>query len=62
MTQARKSVLEARAHWRKSLAAIPPLAGAKAVAEQLHAGVERFVAGAAASDDLTILTVRWNRP
>jgi serine phosphatase RsbU (regulator of sigma subunit) len=42
------------------LAAVSETASARATADDLHAGVTRFVAGAEASDDLAILTVRWN--
>jgi serine phosphatase RsbU (regulator of sigma subunit)/CHASE2 domain-containing sensor protein len=44
------------------LAEIPPDADARTATERLHAGVDRFVAGAEPSDDLTILTVRWHGP
>jgi adenylate cyclase len=44
------------------LANILPDSDAKTVTERLHAGVDRFVAGAEPSDDLTILTVRWRGP
>jgi serine phosphatase RsbU (regulator of sigma subunit)/CHASE2 domain-containing sensor protein len=44
------------------LADIPPGADARTATERLHAGVDRFVAGAEPSDDLTILTVRWHGP
>ena len=44
------------------LADTPPNASAKAVTDRLHAAVDRFVAGAEASDDLTILTIRWTGP
>ena len=44
------------------LADTPPDASAKAVTDRLHAAVDRFVAGAEASDDLTILTIRWTGP
>jgi len=47
---------------RAILAATPPDASAKAVTEQLHTAVERFVDGAEPSDDLTILTIRWIGP
>ncbi len=43
-----------------TLADLPPDADAKTVAGRLHEAVDTFVAGAEASDDLTILTVRWN--
>ncbi|HEY1707530.1 MAG TPA: CHASE2 domain-containing protein [Rhizomicrobium sp.] len=45
---------------RTILAGVSENASAKAIAEGLHAGVNRFVAGAEASDDLAILTLRWN--
>ncbi|HEV2673141.1 MAG TPA: CHASE2 domain-containing protein [Aliidongia sp.] len=41
------------------LAGIVPHASAKTVIEQLQAAVATFVDGAEASDDLTILTIRW---
>ena len=44
------------------LAELPPDASAKSVTERLHDAVGRFVAGAEASDDLTILTIRWSGP
>ena len=44
------------------LADTPPTASAKTVTEHLHAAVDGFVAGAEASDDLTILTIRWFGP
>jgi len=43
----------------QALAQIAPDASAKTVRDRLHAAVENFVAGAEASDDLTILSVRW---
>jgi adenylate cyclase len=45
---------------KKILAETPPDAGAKTVVDDLYAAVGRFVAGAEASDDIAILTVRWN--
>jgi serine phosphatase RsbU (regulator of sigma subunit) len=44
------------------LAAMPHGASAKTVVDELYAGVGRFVAGAEASDDLTVLAIRWNGP
>lgn len=44
------------------LADVPAAASAKSVIERIHAAVGRFVAGAEASDDLTILTIRWTGP
>jgi adenylate cyclase len=41
---------------------IPQGAAADIVTQQLYAAVERYVAGAEASDDLTILTIRWHGP
>jgi adenylate cyclase len=44
------------------LAAMPADASAAAITDGLQAAVAEFVAGAEPSDDLTILTVRWNGP
>ena len=44
------------------LAAMPDDASAAAITDGLQAAVAEFVAGAEPSDDLTILTVRWNGP
>jgi serine phosphatase RsbU (regulator of sigma subunit) len=44
------------------LAAIPPGASAKTVVDELYAGVAGFVCGAEASDDLTVLAIRWDGP
>ena len=54
--------LMGKARMDEALAALPPDVEAHTVAERLHAAVEEFVAGAEASDDLTILTVRWHGP
>jgi adenylate cyclase len=45
---------------RQILADIPAGASAKTVVDELYAAVGRFVAGAEASDDLTVLAIRWN--
>jgi len=47
---------------RAILAAMPAGASAKTVVDELYAGVGRFVAGAEASDDLTVLAIRWDGP
>jgi adenylate cyclase len=47
---------------RQILADIPVGASAKTVVDELYAAVGRFVAGAEASDDLTVLAIRWNGP
>jgi len=47
---------------RQILADIPGGASAKTVVDELYAAVGRFVAGAEASDDLTVLAIRWNGP
>lgn len=44
------------------LAALPGKGGAHAATQALHRATHDFVAGAEASDDLTILTVRWQGP
>lgn len=44
------------------LAAVNPKATAPEVGEAIRADVARFAAGAEASDDLTILIVRWHGP
>ena len=44
------------------LAALPDKGGAHAATQALHRATHNFVAGAEASDDLTILTVRWQGP
>ncbi|HMH66230.1 MAG TPA: CHASE2 domain-containing protein [Rhizomicrobium sp.] len=51
-----------RARSQAVLAALPPDSGPKAAIQAVHDAVEKFVAGAEASDDLTILAVRWNGP
>jgi serine phosphatase RsbU (regulator of sigma subunit) len=45
-----------------ALAALPPGAGARTALHSIEAAVAAFVAGAEASDDLTILAVRWHGP
>jgi serine phosphatase RsbU (regulator of sigma subunit) len=45
---------------KQILADIAPDASAKKVVDELYAAVGRFVAGAEASDDLTVLAIRWN--
>lgn len=45
---------------KRILADLPPEADAKTVVDNLYAAVGRFVAGAEASDDLTVLAIRWN--
>jgi serine phosphatase RsbU (regulator of sigma subunit) len=47
---------------RQILADIAAGASAKTVVDELYAAVGRFVAGAEASDDLTVLAIRWNGP
>jgi len=47
---------------KQILAAIPADANANDVVDELYKAVGRFVDGAEASDDLTVLTVRWNGP
>jgi serine phosphatase RsbU (regulator of sigma subunit)/CHASE2 domain-containing sensor protein len=47
---------------RQILADITAGASAKTVVDELYAAVGRFVAGAEASDDLTVLAIRWNGP
>jgi serine phosphatase RsbU (regulator of sigma subunit) len=47
---------------KQILAAIPADANATDVVDELYKAVGRFVDGAEASDDLTVLTVRWNGP
>jgi hypothetical protein len=49
-----------RARVEAVLADLPSGAGARLATERLHGAVEGFVAGAEASDDLTILTIRWS--
>ena len=44
------------------LAAMPPDVSANAIVDRLYKAVGRFVAGAEASDDLTVLCIRWNGP
>jgi serine phosphatase RsbU (regulator of sigma subunit) len=44
------------------LAAIPADANATDVVDDLYKAVGRFVDGAEASDDITVLAVRWNGP
>ncbi|MCE9523781.1 MAG: CHASE2 domain-containing protein [Alphaproteobacteria bacterium] len=44
------------------LAAMPTDVSANAIVDQLYKAVGRFVAGAEASDDLTVLAIRWNGP
>jgi adenylate cyclase len=46
----------------RELGAMPEGLGARGVTEALQAAVVRFVAGAEPSDDLAILTIRWNGP
>ena len=46
----------------RELGAMPEGLGARGVTEALQAAVARFVAGAEPSDDLAILTLRWNGP
>jgi serine phosphatase RsbU (regulator of sigma subunit)/CHASE2 domain-containing sensor protein len=45
-----------------ALAALPPGADARMALHSIEAAVAAFVAGAEASDDLTILAVRWHGP
>lgn len=47
---------------KRILASIAAGADPKTVVEELYAAVQRFVAGAEASDDLTVLAIRWNGP
>jgi serine phosphatase RsbU (regulator of sigma subunit) len=47
---------------KQALASMPPHAMASEVVDGLYLAVGRFVDGAEASDDLTVLTVRWNGP
>jgi serine phosphatase RsbU (regulator of sigma subunit)/CHASE2 domain-containing sensor protein len=47
---------------KQILAAVPADANANDVVDELYKAVGRFVDGAEASDDLTVLTVRWNGP
>lgn len=47
---------------KQILAAMPAQAMASEVVDELYKAVGRFVDGADASDDLTVLTVRWNGP
>lgn len=47
---------------KQILAAISPSVDANTVVDELYAAVGRFVDGAEASDDLTVLAVRWNGP
>jgi serine phosphatase RsbU (regulator of sigma subunit)/CHASE2 domain-containing sensor protein len=54
--------LMGRARTEAVLAAMPDDASAAAITDGLQAAVAEFVAGAEPSDDLTILTVRWNGP
>jgi len=51
-----------RARSQEVLAALPPEAGPGTAIHAVHQAVEKFVAGAEASDDLTILAVRWHGP
>jgi adenylate cyclase len=58
----RQGVVMGRARAEAVLAALPPDAGPGAATQALHHAVENYVAGAEASDDLTILAVRWHGP
>ena len=51
-----------RARAERILAGLPANASAKGVIQALHDAADAFVAGAEASDDLTILAVRWLGP
>jgi adenylate cyclase len=53
-------VLLGRQRVRAMLAEVPAGASAKTVTQGLDAAVRGFTAGAEASDDLTILTIRWH--
>jgi serine phosphatase RsbU (regulator of sigma subunit) len=44
------------------LTAVSPSASVREVGEAISQDVARFAAGAAPSDDLTVLVVRWNGP
>jgi serine phosphatase RsbU (regulator of sigma subunit) len=54
--------LMGKARMEAALAGLPSGVTAHTVADRLHAAVGDFVAGAEASDDLTILTIRWHGP
>lgn len=58
----RQGTVMGRARAGAVLAALPPSAGPGAATQALHRAVQDFAAGAEASDDLTILTVRWHGP
>lgn len=58
----RDGVLMGRGETERVLAGIGPDASAKMVIGRLQAAVEGFIDGAAPSDDLTILSVRWIGP
>lgn len=47
---------------KQILAAMPRDANANEVVDELYKAVGRFVGGAEASDDLTVLAIRWNGP
>src|SRR5262245_3447579 len=49
-----------RARLHSVLAALPRSSGVQEVGEAVSLDVARFTAGAEASDDLTVLVVRWN--
>jgi serine phosphatase RsbU (regulator of sigma subunit) len=51
-----------RARAEAVLAKLPAKAGSADATAALHAAADDFVAGAEASDDLTILAVRWLGP
>jgi serine phosphatase RsbU (regulator of sigma subunit) len=55
-----EGALMGRARVEAVLADLPSGAGARLATERLHGAVEGFVAGAEASDDLTILAIRWS--
>ncbi|NOT40453.1 MAG: CHASE2 domain-containing protein [Alphaproteobacteria bacterium] len=50
------------ARTKEILAAIPRDANATEVVDELYKAVGRFVGAAEASDDLTVLAIRWNGP
>jgi serine phosphatase RsbU (regulator of sigma subunit) len=54
--------LMGRERVRRVLGEMPPRASARTVTRGLQAAVTDYVAGADPSDDLTILTVRWDGP
>jgi serine phosphatase RsbU (regulator of sigma subunit) len=47
---------------KQILAAMPGDANANEVVDELYKAVGRFVGEAEASDDLTVLAIRWNGP